>query len=306
VSTERLGISGRIAAAFQESRLTPLLSVVGLVLGILVVIITPKEEEPQIDVTMADVIVGFPGATVHEVESLIATPGEQILGEVEGVEHVYSMSRSGQAIITIEFAVGIPRQQALVRLYNQVFSNQDWFPEGLGAHPPIIKPKGIDDVPIMGLTLYDPSNRQSGEDLTRLAHALEVELKRVAGTRDVYTIGGIPDRVDVEFDPALVAGFGLSLDGIAEALQQANTAGMEGAITQNGVSIPLANGMALQTLEDVKNLVIGVQQDTAIFLQDVATVRRGETVADQSVQLGFGPFLPSPWRLQKNPARMRW
>ncbi|MDR9389387.1 MAG: efflux RND transporter permease subunit [Wenzhouxiangella sp.] len=289
MSSTQLGISGRIAKAFQDSRLTPLLSAVGLILGILVVIITPKEEEPQIDVTMADVMVAFPGASVHEVESLIATPGEQILDEVEGVEHIYSVSRAGQAVLTVEFEVGIPRQEALVRLYNQVFSNQDWFPEGLGASAPVVKPKGIDDVPIMALTLYDPTFQQSGEDLTRLAHALEVELKRVQGTRDVYTIGGVPDRVDITFEPALVNGFGLSLDAVAEAIQQANTAGTETQVTQAGVSIPVAPGQPLETLADVANLVVGIQDDSAIFLKDIATITRGGTVPDQSVQLGFGP-----------------
>lgn len=294
MSSSKLGLSGRIAKTFQDSRLTPLLSAVGLILGVLVVIITPKEEEPQIDVTMADVMVGFPGASVYEVESLIATPGEQILGEVEGVEHVYSVSRAGHAVITVEFEVGVPRQEALVRLYNQVFSNQDWFPEGLGASPPVVKPKGIDDVPIMALTLYDPTGLQSGEDLTRLAHALEVELKRVAGTRDVYTIGGVPDRVDVIFDPALMAGYGLSLDTVAQAIQAANAAGIESDITQDGTSIPIVAGAPLQSLEDVKGLVVGVQSGSAIFLKDIATIERGGTVPDQSVQLGFGPSGQGP------------
>lgn len=294
MNTAKLGISGQIAKAFQESRLTPLLSAVGLILGLLVVAITPKEEEPQIDVTMADVVVGFPGASVYEVESLIATPGEQILGEVEGVEHVYSVSSAGQAIITIEFSVGIPRQEALVRLYNQVFSNQDWFPPGLGATQPVVKPKGIDDVPIMALTFYDPSFQQTGEDLTRLAHALEVELKRVPGTRDVYTLGGVPDRVDVTFDPALMAGFGLSVDAVAQAVMAANTASQESRITQNGLSIPLVAGRPLETLEDVRQLVVGVNKGSAIFLKDIAEIERGGTVPNQSVQLGFGPAGDGP------------
>ncbi len=294
MSAIRLGISGRIAKAFQDSRLTPLLSAVGLILGILVVVITPKEEEPQIDVTMADVMVAFPGASVHEVESLIATPGEQILDEIEGVEHIYSVSRAGQAILTVEFEVGIPRQEALVRLYNQVFSNQDWFPQGLGAGAPVVKPKGIDDVPIMALTLYDPSQQQTGEDLTRLAHALEVELKRVPGTRDVYTIGGVPDRVDIRFDPARVAGFGLSLDSVARTIQQANAVGTQTPITQGQLSIPVAPGEPLATLEDVSNLVLGVHEDTPIFLEDIAQISRGGTVPDQSVQLGFGPAGEGP------------
>lgn len=120
----------------------------------------------------------------------------------------------------MQFEVGIPRQEALVRLYNQVYSNQDWLPPNLGAAQPVVKPKGIDDVPVMTLTLYDPVNGHTGgEELTRLAHMLEVALKRVPpGTRDVYTTGGIPDRVDIRFDPALLAGgFNLTIDDIRNA-----------------------------------------------------------------------------------------
>ena len=147
-----LGPSGQIARLFQNSRLTPLLALIGLLLGIVAVIVTPKEEEPQIDVTMVDVMVPFPGASAREVESLIATPGEQILDEIRGVEDIYSMSRQGQTVITVQFEVGLPRREALVRIHNKVQSNRDWFPEGLGAGEPVVKPRGIDDVPVMTLT----------------------------------------------------------------------------------------------------------------------------------------------------------
>ncbi|MFO7994918.1 MAG: efflux RND transporter permease subunit, partial [Marinobacter sp.] len=177
-----VGPSGAIARVFQNNHLTPLLAILAIILGVLAVVVTPKEEEPQIDVTMADIMVAFPGASTREVESAIATPAEQVMSEIEGVEHVYSVSRQGRAVITVQFEVGIPRQEALVRLYNQVYSNQDWLPANLGASQPVIKPKGIDDVPVMTLTLYDPANGQTGEELTRLAHMLEVALKRVPGT----------------------------------------------------------------------------------------------------------------------------
>ncbi len=284
-----LGISGRIARLFQDAHVTPLLALVGLLAGLLVVVITPKEEEPQIDVTMADVIVAFPGASALQVEQLIATPGEQILDEIEGVEHIYSTSAHGRAVITVQFEVGIPRQEALVRLYNQVFSNEDWFPADLGATAPVVKPLGIDDVPILSLTLYDPEGRQSAEDLTRLARALEVELKRVAGTRDVYTIGAVPDRVDVRFEPALLAGFGLSVVDLGEAIRAANAAGSEIRVTRDGVSIPIEPGTPLTEVDAIAGLVVGMKDGAAVYLRDVATIDRGETVPDSMVQVGFGP-----------------
>ena len=284
-----VGPSGAIARVFQNSRLTPLLAMLSVLVGIFVVITTPKEEEPQIDVTMADIMVAYPGASAREVENIIATPAEQVMSEIHGVEHVYSVSRQGQAVITVEFEVGIPRQEALVRLYNQVYSNRDWLPQDLGASQPVVKPRGIDDVPIMTLTLYDPENNHTGEELTRLAHMLEVALKRVPGTRDIYTVGGTPDRVDIRFDPALLKGYGLSINDIRHALQAANASSQEARVTRDGVSIPVQAGTLLADVETVRRLVIGMRDGAAIFMEDVAEISRGGTVPDQSVMLGFGP-----------------
>lgn len=288
-----VGPSGSIARVFQDSRLTPLLALMAVLLGILVLIVTPKEEEPQIDVTLADIMVAMPGASAAEVENVIATPAEQVMSEIEGVEHVYSVSRQGQAVITVQFEVGVTRQEALVRLYNQVYSNQDWLPADLGAGPPLVKPRSIDDVPIMTLTLYDPEQRYGGEELTRLAHMLEVALKRIPGTRDIYTVGGVPDRVDIHFDPALLAGYGLSLDDIATALQAANSSSQPVRITRDRLSVPVQAGLLLEDVESVRNLVIGMYQGAAVFMRDVATVSRGGTVPDHSVMLGFGPGQPA-------------
>lgn len=284
-----VGPSGAIARVFQNNHLTPLLAILAIILGVLSVVVTPKEEEPQIDVTMADIMVAMPGASTREVESAIATPAEQVMSEIKGVKHVYSVSRQGQAVITVQFEVGIARQDALVRLYNQVYSNQDWLPQNLGASQPVIKPRGIDDVPVMTLTLYDPTGTHSGEELTRLAHMLEVALKRVPGTRDIYTVGGVPDRVDILFDPALLAGFGLTTADIESALQSANASSQEARVTRDNLSIPVQAGTLLQSLEDVKRLVVGMHQGAAVYLDDVAEVRRGSTVPDQSVLAGFGP-----------------
>jgi multidrug efflux pump subunit AcrB len=287
-----VGPSGVIARAFQNNHLTPLLAILAIILGVLSVIVTPKEEEPQIDVTMADIMVALPGASAREVESVIATPAEQVMSEIKGVEHVYSVSRQGQAVVTVEFEVGITRQEALVRLYNQVYSNQDWLPPDLGASQPLIKPRGIDDVPVMSLTLFDPTITHSGEELTRLAHMLEVALKRVPGTRDIYTLGGVPDRVDILFDPALLAGYGLTTEDIASALNAGNAASQEARVTRDNVSIPVQAGTLLESVDDVRSLVVGMHNGAAVYMDDVAQVRRGGTVPDQSVMVGFGPAHP--------------
>ncbi len=150
----RLGFSGWIAKAFQNNPLTPILAIAGLLLGMVAVLITPREEEPQIDVTMANVFVPFPGASSRDVENMVAFPYEQMLSEVEGVKHVYSISRPGMAVFTVEFVVGVPRQEAIVRLYNQVYSNADWAPANLGVGQALVRPMGIDDVPVMSVTLW--------------------------------------------------------------------------------------------------------------------------------------------------------
>lgn len=188
-----LGISGRLAASFQNSALTPLLALTALLLGFFAIAVTPKEEEPQIDVTFANIFINYPGASAKEVEQLIAIPAQQVLAELAGVDDIFSISSPGQAVLTVAFKVGIPRQEAIVNLYNQIESHRDWLPQGLNIPKPIIKPMGIDDVPIMALTLSsrttDIQQAFSHEDLTRIAHSLETELKTIPGTRDVYTLG---------------------------------------------------------------------------------------------------------------------
>ena len=162
----------------------------GLLLGVVAVLITPREEEPQIDVTMANVIVPFPGAAVRDVEQMIATPAEQVLAQMLGVEHVMSVSRPGMAVLTVQFAVGVPRTEALVRLHDTLRSNADWLPRGLGAQEPIVRPKGIDDVPVVTLTLFSDDPDSGPFALERVAHSIEAELMRVPGARTVTTLGG--------------------------------------------------------------------------------------------------------------------
>jgi multidrug efflux pump subunit AcrB len=184
---KKLGFSGALAQRFQNSKITPLLALTGLLLGLFAVVVTPREEEPQINVTFANIFVPFPGASPVEVENIVAIPLEQVLAEIEGVKHTYSVSRPGMAVLTIQYEVGEDRTSAIVRLYNAVYSNEDWLPPGSGVMRPLIKPKGIDDVPIVTLTLWTKDEARGAHELQRVAHTLEAEIKRVPGTRDVYT-----------------------------------------------------------------------------------------------------------------------
>ncbi|MCC6591891.1 MAG: efflux RND transporter permease subunit [Xanthomonadales bacterium] len=273
--SDSLGFSGRIARAFQQNPLTPVLALAGLLLGIAATLITPREEEPQIEVTFANVFVPFVGAEVADVENLVTFPLEQNLAEIEGVKHVYSLSRPGMAMLTVEFVVGEPRRDAIVRLYNQVYSNQDWLPPGLGVGQPLIKPMGIDDVPVMSLTLWSDDPARGATELAEVAHTLEVELKRVPGTRDVYTLGA-PERVVlVELDAARLAGYGLTAAELAGALGAANQSAEVGARIGEDRAIPLTAGTWLGDAGEVGELVIGLRNGQPIYLSDVASIRQG-------------------------------
>ena len=277
----RFGLSGRLARAFQANPLTPVLAIAGLLLGLFATMITPREEEPQIDVTMANVIVPFPGAPAEDVENLVSYPLEQALSEIEGVKHVYSTSRAGSALITVEFAVGVPRQEALVRLYNQVYSNADWAPPGLGVGQALVRPMGIDDVPVMALTLWTDDPARGATELAEVAHSLEAEIKRVPGTRDVYTIGAPERAVVVELDATRLASHGMTVDDLAGALAAANTVTQAGDRVAAGQVLPLTAGQYLADAQQVSELVIGLAGGRPLYLADVADIRRGADLPTQ-------------------------
>ncbi len=286
MSGPRLGFSGRIARAFQDSPLTPILAIAALLLGLVAVMITPREEEPQIDVTMANVMVPFPGADVRDVENLVAFPLEQKLAEIEGVKHVYSVSRPGMAVMTVEFQVGVPRQAAIVRLYNQVFQNQGFVPPGLGVGPPLVRPMGIDDVPVMALTLWSDDPAQGPVQLAEVAHTLEAELKRVPGTRDVYTIGAPTRAVVVELDAAKLAAYGMTPGDLSNALKAANTVTHAGDRVGGDRDVPVTAGRFLADAAEVSQLVIGLKNGQPVFLSDVATIRPGADLPDSYAWFG--------------------
>jgi multidrug efflux pump subunit AcrB len=293
-SKNGLSFAGRIAKAFQVSPLTPILALTAILLGLVAVAITPREEEPQIDVTMANVFVPFPGADVHDVENLVAFPLEQKLSEIQGIKHVYSVSRPGEAIITVEFQVGVPRQTAIVRLYNQVFQNRDFVPPNLGVGQPLIRPMGIDDVPIMALTLWTDDKTRDATELAEVAHTLETELKRIPGTRDVYTIGA-PDRaVLVEVDASRLAAYGLALDDLMGSLKAANMVTQAGAQIAGNRDVPVTAGTFLADADEVAHLVIGLKNGEPVFLSDVAKIKRGADLPASYVWMGTPPAKGGP------------
>jgi len=270
-----MGVSGRIARFFQDSQLTPLLALGALLLGLFAVAVTPREEEPQIDVTMANVLIPFPGASARDVETLVATPAEQVLSQITGIEHVYSVSRPGLAVLTVQFKVGQKRTDALVRLYDTVNSNRDWVSPNLGIGEPIIKPKGIDDVPVVTLALWSEDPARGAFELERIAHAAEIELKRVPGTREVQTLGGPGRALRVLLDPDRMASHGIAALDLASALQLANVSLPGGRIVRENREIVVETGNFIASAEDARRLVVGVQDGRPVLLGDVASVADG-------------------------------
>ncbi|WP_396589067.1 efflux RND transporter permease subunit [Bermanella sp. R86510] len=279
-----MGISGRIARTFQNNAITPLLALFGLLLGFFAIAVTPKEEEPQIDVTFANVFIAYPGASAKEVESLISTPAEQVLSEIPGVDDIYSVSRSGMSVLTVAFKVGLERETAILNLYNQVYSNADWLPENLGASQPLIKPMGIDDVPIMTLTLHSDDPSVSQLELTKVAHLLEVELKRIDGTRDIYTQGQHKEAVNVRLDPIRLNAYGITYDDIRNTLLASNSASQVQTVARNNQLIQVQAGDFLTNAKQVAQLVVGLSDNASpIYLADVAEVELGSDVPESQV-----------------------
>src|SRR5210317_1140236 len=285
----KLGFSGALAKRFQDSKITPLLALTGLLLGLFAIATTPREEEPQINVTFANIFVPFPGASAVEVENIVSIPLEQVLSEIEGVKHTYSVSRPGVAALTIQFEVGEDRTEAIVRLYNAIYSHQDWMPPDSGVMQPLIKPKGIDDVPTVTITLWTKDEARGAHELQRVAHTLEAEIKRVPGTRDVYTVGGPDNVVHVELDPQRLAAYGLSIDALRYALQASNVVSQAGALVADNQYVPVTAGTFLADRTDVAELVVGVIDGKAIHLSDVATISAGPDQPEQYVRYGDAP-----------------
>jgi multidrug efflux pump subunit AcrB len=282
-----IGISGSIAQAFIKSKLTPLIVVSSLLLGLFAVVVTPREEEPQIVVPMLDVFVTYPGASAKEVEERVTRPMEKFLWEIKGVEYLYSIVKPGMNLTIVRFYVGEHMEESIVKLYNKLMSNYDKIPPGVSQ--PLVKPKSIDDVPILTLTLWNGRNAYSGYDLRRIAQELCNEIKKDKDVSEFSVIGGQRRQVRVTFDPARLRAYHTSAPHIAEALRKANFVIPSGSYPSGNREHLVETGSFLKTADEVGDTVIAVHNDRPVYLRDVAVLEDGPEEPGNYVFMGLGP-----------------
>ncbi len=283
--SETVGLSGRIARAFLTSKLTPILVLASLLLGALAIAVTPREEEPQIVVPMMDVFVPYPGATAREVEERVTKPLERKLWEIDGVEYVYSITRPGLALAIVRYRVGEDRERSIVKLYNKLMANADIIPAGVLQ--PLVKPRSIDDVPTLAVTLW--SSRLSGYELRRVAAEVVEEVNRIDDVSETTIIGGERRQVRVLLDPARLRGTGLSSLQVLGALRASNVLLPSGRLNEGGRETLVEAGSFLRSAAEVGDVVVGVSVGRPVYLRDVAAVEDGPAEAASYVLLGLGP-----------------
>ena len=282
IGSYRPGLSGRIAALFIGSKLTPLIMISALLLGLFAVLLTPREEEPQIVVPMADVWLPFPGASAKVVEEQLAKPFERKLSEIKTVEYVYSISRPGGALVIVRFYVGEPIEQSLVDLYDKLMSNQDLLPPG--ADPFLVKPRDINDVPIVTLTLS--SQRYAEFQLYQLAEQLLEDAKKIPGTAGGFIVGGRTRELQVQIDSARLKAYGLTPLQVAGVVRSENLALPTGRFESRNQSFLVETGRFIRSREDLESLVVGIHEQRPVYLRQVATVVDGPSETTHYVWFG--------------------
>jgi multidrug efflux pump subunit AcrB len=288
----RLGPAGRFARAWISSKLTPLIITGALVIGAFAVWKLPREEEPQIIVPMIDVMVQMPGASVREVEERVTKPMEKLLWEIPGVEYVYSTSSPGSSMAIVRFYVGQDEEKSIVRLNQKLSANSDLIPPG--ASQPLVKPRSIDDVPILALTLS--STRYGDYELRRIAAQVDDTIKQTPDVSAVTVIGGQRREVQISLDAARLAGYNLSPLQVAGSLGMSNRRLASGEYASGNKQYLLETGEFLRTAEDVRNVVAGVSNGKPVFVRDVAEVSDGGEEPSDYVRMasaGSSQFLPA-------------
>ncbi len=285
---ETLGLAARVVKVFLTSRLSILFMIASLLSGILALLVTPREEEPQIEVPVADILVTAPGATAAEVEKLAAKPLESLLWEIDGVEYVYSVSRPGMAIGTVRFFVGEDREKALIKIYNKMMSNLDRIPPIVDRW--IVKPIGIDDVPIVSLTFYPQEGSDLDDhDLRRIAEEVLARLQEIANTSRSFIVGGRPRQVRVLLDPERLAAHNLCALEVGRALAGQNVNVPAGSLRYFNQEILVDVGPFFHRPEEVEEAVVGVYQGRPVYVRDVARVVDGPGEFESYTRIGFGP-----------------
>lgn len=262
----RFGLAGRIARSFIQSKLTPLAIVAALALGAFSILQTPREEEPQIVVPMLDVFVQMPGASADEVTQRATVPMEKLLSEVPGVEYVYSISHPGLSMLIVRFYVGTKEEDAIVRTYNKLYANLDRIPPGVSQ--PIIKPRSIDNVPILALTLWGP--KYDAYQLRRIAEELEQSLKQSDDVSETTVIGGQPRQLRVLLDTSRLAAYGITPGAVLMQIQAANTRGQAGSFARDNREVQVEAGNFFTSQKDLEKVVVGVHGGRPVYLRDVA------------------------------------
>lgn len=278
----KYGVAGRVAKAFIDSKLTPLLVVTSVLLGLFAILMLPREEEPQIKVPMIDVLVSMPGASAKEIEERTTWPMEQLLWEIPGVEYIYSTSRPGESLLIVRFLVGSDTDRSLVLLSEKLRANFDRIPHGVGT--PLIKPRSIDDVPVLALTFH--SSHYDHLTLRRLAAEVEDAVKQVPLVAETHLLGGAKRQLRVQLDPVRLAARNLTPAGLIPMIQQANRQYSSGGLTSNDKEIAVETGAFLQTAEDVGQVVVGVYDGKPVYLREVADIVDGAQEPDQYVLYG--------------------
>ncbi len=279
-----MGFAGRVAAAFIDSKLTPLIVITSVLLGVAAITLLPREEEPQIKVPMVDVLVSMPGSSAKEVEERATRPMEELLWEIPGVEYIYSTSRPGESLAIVRFKVGEDVERSLVKLNQKLQSNFDRIPNGISR--PLIKSKSIDDVPILALTFH--SARYDHLTLRRLVAQVEEAVKQVPQIAETRIIGGANRQLRVLLDPQRLTSRNLSVAEIVPMLTQANRQSIAGGMTSNNHEVIVETGGFLSSAEDVGNVVVGVFDGKPVYLRDVAEIEDGAAEASQYVLFGSG------------------
>ncbi|MEK7781643.1 MAG: efflux RND transporter permease subunit, partial [Verrucomicrobiota bacterium] len=280
----QIGLAGRVARAFIDSKLTPLVVIASILLGAFAVVMLPREEEPQIKVPMVDVMVAMPGFSAKEVEERATRPMEKLLWEIPGVEYIYSTSQPGESLVIVRFKVGEDMERSIVKLNQKLQQNFDRIPHGVSA--PLIKARSIDDVPILALTFH--STRYDHLTLRRLVAQVDDAVKQVPLVAETTIIGGARQQLRVLLDPAKLASRNLSPAGLIPMLQQANKQFAAGGLTSENQEVVIETGAFLQNAEDVGNVVVGVYGGKPVYLREVANITDGAEEPNQYVLFGSG------------------
>lgn len=288
------GISGKIANFFIHSKLTVLLMVALMIIGVYSSFLIPREEEPQIIVPMADVMVGYPGATPQEVESRVVQPLEKIIANIKGVEHIHSMAMNGMAVMVVQFYVGEDTERSYVKLYDELMKHQNIFPETV--YQPIVKTRSIDDVPMLGLTLW--SKTYDDYQLRLLAEEVTSEIEKVKDVSITKEIGGRPRALRIVVDKDKMAENGVDVLGIMQMLKVSNSSSQSGKFVSADSEYLLTTGQFLSSAEDVEGIVVGVNNGLPVYLSQVAQVIDGPAKPKDYVFFGYGKanadYLKSP------------